>query len=194
VGSPGTGESALVKRAAAGDGAAFADVVAPLAGRLLCFIGWRGGQVLRADCDGEDVLQATLVKAWSLLPGLEYRGPEALYGWLVALAEGLILDRARYLQAKGRGDARHVESGGGVEPPAAVTSVASRAARRETRARLADALARLPEPQRAVVHQHLIEGRPLSAVADALGVTKNAVWERLQRALERLRDVLGDAP
>jgi RNA polymerase sigma factor (sigma-70 family) len=50
----------------------------------------------------------------------------------------------------------------------------------------------MPERQREVVELHLLQGKSLAEVARLLGVSKNAVWERLQRGLERLREALGD--
>jgi RNA polymerase sigma-70 factor (ECF subfamily) len=181
----------LVVRAAAGDAQAFADLLDPLVARLRLFLRFRGRDVLGADCDEDDLLQQALAHAWRLMPELDYRGPAPFYRWLVALAEGVVRDRLKYVRAKGRDAVRHVESNPArLEPAAEATSVAGRAARAEAHQRLAAALAALDEPSHALVRRHLLDGATLAELAAELGVTKNAVWERVQRALARLRDVL----
>src|SRR5688500_3991030 len=111
--------AALAARAAQGHADAFERLMEPMTARLHAFVVQRAGRALGADCGPEDVVQECLVKAWRLLPSLEWRGEEAFRGWLRSLAEGVVLDRVKYLAGKGRGDARHLESGvgeGGAPP------------------------------------------------------------------------------
>jgi RNA polymerase sigma factor (sigma-70 family) len=174
---------------------AFARTIEPHLGRLLLLARRRGAGVLGADCDAEDLLQTALVTAWRLFAEFEDRGPEATFGWLAALLEGSVADRVKYHAAKGRGAVRHLESAQGAPPPVSVgTSITRLAARREARGRLDAALLELEPGQREVVSRHVIEGQSLAEIARALGVTKNAVFERLHRGLKRLRAALpGDA-
>lgn len=173
----------------------FQRTVEPHLGRLLLLARRRAAPVVGPDCDAEDVLQTALTTAWRLFPEFEDRGPEATFGWLAALLEGAVADRAKYRAAKGRGDVRHLESAHGAPPPAAIgTSITRLAARREARVRIEQALVGLEPGQRDVVWRHLVEGQTLADIARQDGVTKNAVWERLRRGLARLRAALpGDA-
>lgn len=185
----------LVTRAAGGDSQAFGELIDPLAMRLLLFIRARGARLLGSDCDAEDVLQKVLLRAWELFPQFEYRGPESVYRWLTALARGTLSDRIKYLQAKGRGSVRHRESlpGGGPQPYDPATSVTKLAARRDELERVAKVLAVLEPKQRDVVERHLLGSQTLSEIAAELGISKNAVWERLHRGTARLRAALGEA-
>ena len=54
-----------------------------------------------------------------------------------------------------------------------------------------DAVLGLPEHQRIPVVMHYLEGRPVTEVADILGVPRNTVISRLARGREALRRRLG---
>lgn len=45
-----------------------------------------------------------------------------------------------------------------------------------------------------VAERHLLVGQSLAEIAQALGVQRNAVWERLHRGLGRVRAALDAAP
>jgi RNA polymerase sigma-70 factor (ECF subfamily) len=55
---------------------------------------------------------------------------------------------------------------------------------------MADALSRLPEPQREAIVLHHLQGRPLAEVAQSLGRTTAAVAGLLHRGLKSMRQVL----
>ncbi len=182
----------LLARARAGDGAAFAALVDPLAPRLLLFLRARAGAAVGADCAPEDLLQATLLRAWQALGAFEPRGAGALHRWLVSLAHGIVADRVKYQRAKGRGAARHLESlvdsrGGGPAAYDPRTSITQVVARREAFARAEAALAELDPAARRVVEGHVFEGRSLAELASELGLAKSTVWQRLHDAMAALR-------
>lgn len=177
------------------DPAAFEATVEPALPRLALWVRRRGAALLGPDCDDEDVVQEVLVKAWRLFEGFEPRGPEAVFSWLAALAEGVLCDRSRYRAAKGRGEVRHLESrhgtdGAPADAPSTGTSITRLTQRREARRVVEAAIAALAPGQREVVELHLIDGQSLGEIARALGVTKNAVWERLRRGLVHVRDAV----
>lgn len=186
-------ELELVQLARSGDHEAFARLVDPLSVRLCLLIRRLGNGVLGPDQDAEDLLQVVLARAWNLLPSFEQRGVGSFHGWLVSLARGALSDRRKYLDAKGRGTVRHLESSAGqaTAAPAHLTTSISRAvSRREQAARAAAALAALPGQYREVVEPHLLEARSLRDIAAGLGITANAAWERLHRGLDVLRSQL----
>ncbi|MCI0342430.1 MAG: sigma-70 family RNA polymerase sigma factor [Planctomycetales bacterium] len=194
MGEGGRSQADLVRLAAARDADAFADLLDPLGLRLLLFIRRRAADLLGPDCAAEDLLQVVLARVWALLPTFEYRGSQPFYRWLVTITERAISDRLKYVRAKGRREVRHLESdsawGDERAPVAMSTSVASRAARREARERLGEAIAGLDADQRAVVDRRLLAGESLAETASALGISKATAWERLQAALARLRVAL----
>jgi RNA polymerase sigma-70 factor (ECF subfamily) len=72
------------------------------------------------------------------------------------------------------------------------TSPSQQAVRQEDLLRLAEALARLPEDQRAAVELHHLEGRTLAETAAALGRTRAAVASLVFRGLRNLRQRLDE--
>jgi len=175
--------------AATGDPAAFARLVDPFVASIASQVRRVGRGLLRADADAEDLVQRVLAIAWRQLPSCEFNGARAFRGWLLQLTRNVVRDRVKYLRAKGRSRVGH--SAKQVEDVVAeMTSVPGRVVRKERQRQLRDALAELPDAQRSVVEQHLLGEKTLAQIAQALGISKNAVWERLQRGLLRLRDLL----
>ena len=60
----------------------------------------------------------------------------------------------------------------------------------ELRARVVDALARLPDRQREVVVLRIIDGERWGAIAETLDLSEGTAKTHLRRALERLRALL----
>ena len=60
-----------------------------------------------------------------------------------------------------------------------------------TDAQLWEAVRRLPERYRAVVHLRYVEQMPADAIAAACGISASAVRTRLSRAMRKLRIYLG---
>lgn len=188
--TPAMDPGLLVARAAGGDAQAFGELVDPVTMRLLLFIRTRGRRLLGPDCDAEDVLQTVLVTAWQKMNSFEYRGAASFYGWLVAIARGVLGDRIKYLNAKGRQGVRHLESKPGVQAFDPGTSLTKLIARREEFERACVALARLEPKRRQVVERHLLEAESLSQIAQALGISKSTAWERLHQGMAELRATL----
>jgi RNA polymerase sigma-70 factor (ECF subfamily) len=69
-------------------------------------------------------------------------------------------------------------------------SPSAHAERNEQLLRLAEALERLPEPQRQAVELHYLQGWPLADIAQCLERTKPAIGGLLHRGLETLRRYL----
>lgn len=186
----------LLRHARAGDAVAFGALVDRVAVRLLGFLRRSAGRSAAPDADEEDLLQTVLAHAWRLLPAFEDRGPESFYRWLVTIARHAIGDRRKYLDAKGRGIVNPI---GGADPvwsqiADSLTSVSRQAMRREAWERVAAALDALDEKHSVVVTLHLLEGLSLAEIGATLGITKNAVWERLHHGLAGLRARLGGEP
>lgn len=77
--------------------------------------------------------------------------------------------------------------------PAEQTSIVARVARDELCTRILSAIEALPEKDREVIVLRSIEQISLTAAADILGVTENAVAVRHHRALRRLQAALPDS-
>jgi RNA polymerase sigma-70 factor (ECF subfamily) len=71
--------------------------------------------------------------------------------------------------------------------PSTQSSPSQRAVGNEELARLAAALAALPDDQRLAVEMHHLQGLPLSQISPQLGRSSEAVASLLCRAMQRLR-------
>ena len=86
---PDSSDTALLARAAAGDGAAFAELVEPLRGPVFrhCY------RMLGSGADAEDATQDTMERAWRKLAA--YNGSGPLGAWLQRIATNVCLDGLR---------------------------------------------------------------------------------------------------
>ena len=187
----------LVARSLDGDQEAFGTLLDSCLVRLMLFIRRQGKRVLQADCDAEDLFQAVALRAWGALPGFRERNAGSFFAWLRTLARNEILDRVRYREAKGRDRVRHLESGAdsasdGREPLSPMTTVRTLAVRHEEIERVHRAMEALAPEQAKLVELHTLEERTLRDIAAELDIPKSTVWDRLTRAMRRLRELAGE--
>ena len=162
----------LVRRAQAGDPAAFAALHARFAPSVHAVLLAR----LRA-ADAEDVLQETLVLAWKRLAAL--RDPDAIGPWLHAIARHAATDHRR-----GLGDAAEAPR----DLPARVES--PRSERDELRERVMVHLRSLPDAYKETLAMRLVEGLTGPEIAAATGLTAGSVRVNLCRGMALLRELL----
>jgi RNA polymerase sigma factor (sigma-70 family) len=135
-------------------------------------------RALGSTADAEDVTQQVFVSAWTGRDG--YR-PEAgsLQGWLVGITRHRIADAFARRQREQRvvaaaGAGRRVE-GAPADPHA------------EDRVVLLDELARIPDPQRAIVELAFFHDLTHEQIADRTGLPLGTVKSHIRRTLARLR-------
>lgn len=175
--------SELMERYAAGDDAAFSELYDSLAPRLYGFL----QRQTRDRTLTEDLMQQTLLHIHRArgryLPGAD------VLPWAFAIARRLLIDwhraHRREVLPEQPGDSGAEEA----EAPqvAADEVVQARQMMRE----LEQALASMPESQRAAYRLVREEGLSMSEAAQVLGTTVGAVKVRAHRAHEFLRRVLG---
>ena len=160
--------SPIEARMLAGDDLAFAELADRHGGRLRLYIRQVAGRAIAADSDEEDLYQLVVFRAWQLRESFVPRGPGSFHSWLVAMARNVIGDRIRYLAGKGRDAGRRAVCAASIasEIPASITSVASRASRREEADRLERFLTELEAEQRTIVELYYLEGLSLAQVAE----------------------------
>ena len=130
----------------------------------------------------EDLTQDTFLAAVRELQA--GRLPDNPVAWIHGIARHKLLDHYRRAERSERvAGAREV-----AEPATAV------APEEEHRERIAAALARVPEAQRAVLVLCYLEGFSMREVADALGRSEKAVESLLGRGRESLRRAYGEVP
>jgi RNA polymerase sigma-70 factor, ECF subfamily len=169
-------ERILVRRALAGDEAAFERLVELHGARV-----YRAALAVVADpADALDVAQETWIKAWRGLAG--FRGEAALATWLTRLARNAAADHLRRLGVR-RATAERASG-----PPSVAPSLDAV----EDREELRQALGGRPAAQRRVVRlRHELDLR-LEEIALVLGVPEGTVKSRLHAAVSALRAWLVD--
>lgn len=164
----------LVARARGGDREAFAALVDHGRSGALAYARLLVGDVHRA----EDVVQEAFVLALTRLDQLAE--PAAFLGWL----RTLVRTAARRLVRRRRPDLFDPAAD---EPPGPADDPRDEVAAGEARERVRDALAGLPDRQRALVERYYVEGRSVGEIAATLGLPEGTVKRHLHEAREGMR-------
>jgi RNA polymerase sigma-70 factor (ECF subfamily) len=156
---------------------------------LLRFLTARTGD---AD-EAQDVLQELWLRAARAPAGPVGNGRAYLY----RIAQNLVLDRARERRRRTARDlAWHRDALGAppdaADPPDVGADAEREMIEREEAARLASAIASLPEGARRAFRLHKIDGLKHSEVAAALGISVSGVEKHIALAMKHLRRVLAD--
>jgi RNA polymerase sigma-70 factor (ECF subfamily) len=156
---------------------------------------------LRDKVDLSGVVQQTLLEAHQARDKLRGHNDAQVAIWLRRALGNNLADEARRLGARIRDVGREQslqqaldESSARLEALLAAdqASPLQEAARQEELLCLAEALARLPEDQRAAVEMHHLEGRTLADTAEALGRSRSAAASLVFRGLSNLRRLLDE--
>jgi len=174
-------ETRLIDRARAGDEAALTRLVESYAPRILRF----GQKLCGTSADAEDVMQQSLLTVMSHIG--DFRGDSHFTTWLFSIA------RNHCLKLHTRGDAAHAREP--LETAERVTTPSRLApdeavSQEQLESALDGAIAALEPSQREVLVLRDVEGLSAAEVAEALGVSVDAVKSRLHRARKALREQL----
>lgn len=165
-------EGTLVRRAQAGDQAAFRALVSGHRDRAYAL----ALRLTGSAADAEEVAQDAFVRAWRALPAFRH---EAKFGtWLHRIVARLALDRRGQLVARAKRESPESEA-----PEPAAPQVGD-----ENERMLALLLAELPERARAAVVLYYYEDRSVSEVAGILDVPEGTVKTLLSRARISMRE------
>lgn len=166
-------DDVLIGRAAQGDRGAF-DVLSARYGLRLRRAAMR---VLDDAATAEDVAQDALLRAWT--KASSYRPEQASVGtWLHRIAVNAAIDRLRSMRPSSEIPEDLADAG-----PSAELALAGRQEHRLLR----DAIASLPERQRAAIAMTYGEGWSGQQAADALSVSARALEGLLHRSRKALR-------
>lgn len=186
-------EAALVARALARDAVALAEIMRRN-NRRLYRAAWG---ILRDEQEAEDAVQDCYLKAFAALPG--FRGEAALSTWLTRIAINEALMRRRKRQAQMASLAASVGNVIPLRPdetPAVevaedpALSPEAIAMRAQLRPYLEDAVADLPEDQRAVFVLRALEELSVEETAQVLDLNPQTVRTRFLRARRKLQERL----
>jgi len=196
----------LVRRAAAGDRAAEAELFTRHRDRLRALVRLRLDRRLQGRLDPSDVLQEAYLDYAKRLPEYARNPTMPFYLWLRFLAGQRLIDLHRHhLGAQMRDAGQEVSLYRGALPQASSASLAyqllgrltsaSRAAiRAETQLRVQDALNSMDPMDREVLTLRHFELLSNDETAQVLGTSKSAASNRYIRALKRLKDLLATLP
>jgi RNA polymerase sigma-70 factor (ECF subfamily) len=198
--SPPDTEELLV-RVGRGDAVARQQLLSQHRDRLRRMVALRLDRRLAARVDPSDIVQESLAEADQQLSDYLRRRPVAFYPWLRQFAwERVAKEYERHVRARRRSVTRE-------EPPplpgesvahlaqrliASATSPSRHILREELRDRVRTALEVLKPSDREVLVLRYLEGLSNSETAEVLGVGESTVGMRHLRALERLRNLLGE--
>jgi RNA polymerase sigma-70 factor (ECF subfamily) len=183
-------EAAFLARLRGGDEDACTELVRTHGGRLLAV----ARRMLRNEEDAKDAVQQTFLSAFRALPA--FNGQSQLSTWLHRIVVNASLMKLRTrsrrpeesiedLLPRFLDDGHHTETWSDLG-----SNVDELLERKETRARVREAIDRLPESYRTVLLLRDIEELDTTRTAELLGVTANAVKIKLHRARQALARLL----
>jgi len=180
---PPISDEDLLAAHVAGDREAFAELVRRHRDRL-----WAVAmRTLHDREEAADALQDALLKAYRSAAG--YRGEAAVTTWLHRIVVNACLDRVRRRQARPTvplpGESLEEDGHRRPDPASPVID-------HDTHLVVREALARLPEEQRAALILVDVQGYPVAEVAVILGVAEGTVKSRCSRGRARLAVMLSD--
>ena len=192
----------LLTRAAQGDQTALGQLLGLHRQRLRQMIALRLDRQVQARLDPSDVVQETLAEAARRLADYARLRPLPFYPWLRQLAwERLVQLHRRHVQA-GKRSVRREQADLPLSQESALaladrlvsrgSSPSARLHRSEQRRRVQAILAQLAEADREVLVLRYLEHLSTPELAAILGLTPAGVKTRQLRALQRLRDLLGE--
>ena len=173
-------EDLWVQRAQEGDREAYGELVkAHYAGAF------RVAAAILGRDEAEDVTQEVFVHVQQKLPSFE--GRSRFGTWIYRIATNVSLNRLRSRRRRPQG--APLEEG---VVPSAERGPVKRTSDAELRQTFREALAELPEEQRAVVVLRGVEGLSFQEVSEVLQIPVPTAHSRMARAREKLRRSLGE--
>jgi len=182
-GIPGPGrpegppDGELVALARRGDRAAFGRLLRRHQRRVFAL----GLRWFRNADDADDLVQETFIRVWRSLERFDPDRP--FVPWLMTIA----VNRAKTLAARTRSDVEAIDERIPWDGP----SPEDHAERARLARDVTEAMGKLPEEQRVVLHLRAVEGLAYREIAEALDIPIGTVMSRLSRAREHLRVRLG---
>lgn len=163
----------------------------PTPGRLSDLLGLHQGfafnlcfQVLDRREDAEDAAQEALIRVVEGIPGIDTARAFRYRLYRICLTHAL---------NRRRGNSRRLIHESRYAMKAEPTASTPEAVGKEGRAALLGALDLLEDDQRGLIVEHYFEQTPLEAIAAREGVTKGAIWQRIDRARRSLKETIARA-
>ena len=147
---------------------------------------WTARRIVGSHADADDIAQETFVKAYLGLG--DFRGDASFYTWIYRIAVNLSLNTIRKQQLM-----RHLRESELIARylPAA-ESPSSAVELEETERRLQEAVAKLPEKQRAVFVMRFFDELPYEEIAKILKTSVGGLKANYFHAINKVREYLSD--
>ena len=186
AGAP-SGLAAALRRCAAGDQHAFAEVYDATSARAFGL----ALRVLRDRAQAEDAVQEAYLQVWKQSARFDGERGSAI-SWILMIVHGTAVSQVRSSQSRSNREEVYERQSDplrvGREDP---TSAAADASMDADRVR--DALGQLTELQRSAIELAYFEGRTHTEVAGIIGIPLGTAKTRIRDGLLRLRDVMAIA-
>lgn len=172
----------LIRRAQRGDADAFTELCAPYEAMVYrhCL------QMLQNPADAQDAAQDAMLRAYRAMP--RFRAQSGVATWLYRIAHNVCLD---WLKRPNRvGLSLDALAENGYDPADPDPTPEGRYTAESERARLREAVTRLPEELQTLLSLRYGDGLSYEELAGATGLNTGTVRSRLSRAKEKLRALL----
>lgn len=173
----------ILRRAQKGDTAAFEQLITPYE-QLVWRVCWH---YIHHTEDARDCAQEAMVKAWRSLP--QYRQDCALETWLYRIAASCCMDFLRR-QKRHATESTDALAESGFDPADPSPQPEETAICRDEKHQLRQAIDQLPEDMRTALILSAVEGRKYEEIAQITGVASGTVKSRINRARQRLAEIL----
>ena len=198
------GESELVRAAKAGEPLALERLLIREQSALSRRIGLRLPRTLAQSVGVEDILQETYTRVFREIGGFAPMGPGTFRRWVTTIADNVLHNAVDKHRAAKRGGGRAALNKSGRTGQSSVGPLIDMLAKyertpsmsasgRETAAAVEAALGQLREEYGEALRLRYLEGLPVAEVAARMGRTESAVHKVCARALQRLRETIGEA-
>ncbi len=146
----------------------------------------RIGSQLRDDLQSSDLVQEVALDVLEYGPRFVVSNRNQLRAILVRMIENNIRDRIRWRHSVKRDADRNRQMASSIDLTASTARPEAELEEGELRQLVRLAVGHLGEEDRRIIHLHQLEERPLSEVAERLGLKPQAAHMRYQRALPKL--------
>lgn len=161
----------LIKSAQGGDSSALDQLLARYYERVRVIVRARMGVKIRSVLETSDILQETFCVAVKKFESFEVRDEAELIHWLGKLAERQITDAVSHAKAQKRDvdRAERLPTSSDLHPPVHAGGPLTQFAQKDQNEALGAILSEMPEEQRELVLQRLVEGGSWEDIAARLG-------------------------
>lgn len=179
-------DETLISKAMQGDADAFGTLVGPYEGLVYrqCLL------LLKNPADAQDAAQETMLRAYRAMP--RFLGLSSVPTWLYRIAHNVCLDWLKRPRTRRENTSLDGMAEAGFDPADPAPTPEDAYVQQSDRARLREALLRLPTDWQALLLLRYGEGLSYEAIAHALRLREGTVKSRLNRAKEKLHALMKD--